>query len=273
MIQIFENMTGKLKSTSLFIVFFSLLPFSASSFRPPYSLFGKVINKMNTEKKAVVLSFDDGPNAIYTHEVLKILKEKKIKATFFLLGKNIVGNELLVRQMQVEGHSIGNHSYSHPNFLLVLPSRIKGEIENTQKEIEKIVGQRNDLFRAPYGNYNNPFLMDYLSKNGYTVIGWSVDPSDYKETDPEKIVTEVLKQVTPGAIILLHDGPEGIEKGETFSREATVKALPEIIDNLRKQGYSFLTIPELIMEEKVLGEKTKRGIRLVIPDLIWNLFK
>lgn len=263
------------KGFKFLLLFFSLLPFSASSFLPPNSLFGKVINKIETEKKVMALSFDDGPDSIYTHEVLRILRENDVKATFFILGKNIPGNEILIRMMQVEGHSIGNHSFSHPNFLFILPKKIKEEVEKTQQDLEKIVGQRTYLFRAPYGNYNNPFLMQYLEKNNFSIIGWSVDPFDWKEKDPEKIVDSILKKVSPGAIILLHDGPEGRKK-ESLYREAMIKALPRVIKELKTQGYRFLTIPELlVLEEQVLGEKTGRqSLFVTLKDfLIKNFLK
>lgn len=250
--------------SKLIILFFGLLPFSAQSFLPPNSLFGKVVNKINTDKKVVAISFDDGPNQIYTYEVLKILQEKKVRATFFLNGRNIRGNEILLRMMQVEGHSVSNHGFSHQRFDLMWPNNISEEIEKTQNEIERVNGQNNHLFRAPYGLYNNPFLMNYLSKNGFSVIGWSVDPKDWQEKDPGKIVAEVLKETKPGNIILLHDGPEDFGKKGVVNREATVKALPLIIDDLKNQGYSFLTIPELLtLEEKVLGKKTRRWF-------LWN---
>jgi len=245
-----------LRKYFLVFIILSVLPFSAKAFTPPASLFGEVKNKIKTDKKVVALTFDDGPNKVYTRQILAVLGKKGIRATFFLTGLNIFGNEGLVRMMVRKGHVVGNHSYSHKNLTLVMPETVRVEVEKSERLGEEIAGVSYKLFRAPYGFYNNPYLMNYLADNGYVVIGWSVDPADWKNQDVGHIVNDVLTNVDNGAIILLHDGPENFGKsGEGIDRSATVEATGIIIDKLRKRGFRFLTLPELLELDESEGRK------------------
>jgi len=254
----------KIKSYLFILVVLSLLPFSARAFKPPNSLFGKVVNKVETERKAVALTFDDGPNRLYTPQILEVLAKKDVKATFFVNGLNISGNEGLVRKMVKEGHMIGNHSYSHKNLTLVTSETVREELERNEDLIEKVAGMSFKLFRAPYGYYNSLFLMKYLADNGYVIIGWSVDPQDWKNQSVSFIVADVLENTSSGAIILLHDGPENFGKDNLgVGRQGTVEAVGVIIDKLRERGFEFLTLPELLEldkggGERVLGEEDGR---------------
>jgi len=193
-----------------------------------------------TEKK-IALTFDDGPNDPYTSEVLKVLQDNHVRATFFLLGKNVEANPQAARDIVAAGHAIGNHSYDHHNLVMRTNGEVREEILKTEKAIESATGQKTDLFRPPYGE-KDALTLRQTRKLGYVMIEWSVSAEDWRRPGPEKIVSNVVREVQNGAIILMHDG----DKTRRGDRSQTVAALPQIIAQLRQKGYEFVTIPELL---------------------------
>lgn len=194
-------------------------------------------------QKEIALSFDDGPNEPYTSQILDILKSYNIKATFFLIGKNVEAYPEVVKRIVKKGHSVGNHTYSHPDLALELKSQIEHQIKKTEEAIFKATGIRPHLFRPPYG-LDNPWVFIEAEKMGYLIIKWSVSGGNGgREVESEKISKRVLSRVENGSIILLHDGNRLIKGAD---RSQVVKALPLIIESLQKEGYQFVTIPELL---------------------------
>ncbi len=194
-----------------------------------------------TDQKRVALTFDDGPDPRFTNGVLDVLNQYNVPATFFMLGSKAVANPKIVKQVQNRGHVIGNHTYSHPN--LVKESDIKTleqEVTRTEDALNDIIGYRTKLFRPPYGFLYNE-LVEKLGEMNYYVIAWSVDSLDWQEDPPEVIASNVLDNIHPGAIILMHDGAEPDE-----DRTNTIESLHQIIPALQKQGYEFVTVPELL---------------------------
>ena len=182
-------------------------------------------------KKVVALTFDDGPNPATTKQALDTLSKYGIKATFFVLGKNISGNEDLLKRMKKDGHVIGNHSWSHPVLSKLSLDEAKKQITDTEDALTKVLGSSTKLMRPPYGAITD----DIRNSLDLSFIMWDVDSLDWKSKNETSILTEVQRQVRSGSIVLLHD-----IHGET------VNALPKIIDYLKEQGYSFETIPELL---------------------------
>ena len=161
--------------------------------------------KGKTERKEIALTFDDGPDATYTPQVLELLAEYKAPATFFVIGKNIQGNEALLQQMDAEGHIIGNHTYSHGNFIdLKSKKGFIGELNQTLALVYKATGRQMKYFRPPYG-VTTPNLAKAARELDYAVIGWSVRSLDTKKDSAEVILQRVKKQLQPGAIVLFHD--------------------------------------------------------------------
>ncbi len=197
--------------------------------------------------KVVALTFDDGPHPIYTPQVLDILKRYKVKATFFLIGERAERYPEIAHQIVIEGHEIGNHTYSHPNNL---PKKsldeIRREIEMGAAAIERVTGVRPRLFRPPKG-FLNYRVLTAAQLEGYTLVFWTVSADHKDAPTPEAMANRVLKLVHPGAIILMHDG-------RIKSRWKDVKALPLIIEGLRKRGYGFATVSKLI---KFMRRKSK----------------
>lgn len=210
---------------------------------PSASAFGKVFWHIPTHDKVIALTFDDGPNEPYTSEVLKILKENDIHATFFLIGSNVKYYPNAAREIVKEGHVIGNHSYSHPLFLVLEKSKNRDrQIDLGERAIEEVTGVHCTLFRPPHG-FRTPWLLKTLDKRDLTCVEWAEDGNDWNNVTSEQIVQRVLKNVKPGNIILLHDGMN-LKHGA--DQEKTVKALPVIIDSLKARGYRFVTVPELL---------------------------
>ncbi|MET9055226.1 polysaccharide deacetylase family protein [Streptomyces rhizosphaericola] len=184
--------------------------------------------------KCIALTFDAGPGKD-TPELLDILKEKKVSATFFLLGEHhVLKHPDTVRRIHDEGHEVANHTWTHKILTDEEPEEIRAELEKTQEAIEEITGERPRLMRPPQGRTDD--RVSGISKElGLSQVLWSATAKDYSTNDSALITRRILDQAGKDGIILLHD----IYKG-------TVPAVPGIIDALQKDGYTFVTVPELM---------------------------
>lgn len=205
--------------------------------RSYYEETGQVVWDVNTQEKVIALTFDDGPHPKYTAEVLDLLAKYKAKATFFIIGKNAEKYPELVQQTYKAGHELANHTYTHPYNASVM--ELQEEIQQTNDMIYSITGFMPTLFRPVGGAYNDQ-MINAVADDGYKVVMWSwhQDTQDWKKPGVDSIVTKVLKGTQPGDVILFHDGGG--------NREQTVKALEEILQELQKKGYTFVTVSELI---------------------------
>lgn len=210
----------------------------------PEEFQGKVIReaKTNTEDKFIALTFDDGPWPNTTPQVLEILNENDIKATFFLIGKHLKNNPDIAREVVAEGHVIGNHTWSH-KYHKFAPAAAAKEIDDTEELIYQITGVKTPYFRPPGGMLKNG-LATYAEQNKYAVMMWSVDSGDsrHDRVPAATLVKNVLESARPGGVVLMHDGGG--------DRSTTVQALPQIIEGLRQQGYKFVTVPQLLEMQK-----------------------
>ncbi|MDQ0255126.1 peptidoglycan/xylan/chitin deacetylase (PgdA/CDA1 family) [Evansella vedderi] len=194
----------------------------------------------NPSKKLVALTFDDGPEAHYTPQILDILKEKGVPATFFVMGKQVKKFPDMMRRIVEEGHGLANHTYTHPSLPTISTSEVIKEIRTTEQEIERTVGRRPDLFRPPFGavTWSDERVIAEL---GFRTIMWTVDTLDWTGLPAENILEIVHRDITPGGIILQHNieiNPELLA--------GSVEALPMIIDDLRSKGYTFVTVQTLL---------------------------
>ena len=185
------------------------------------------------EHPKIALTFDDGPHAVYTPKLLDGLKKRGIHATFFLIGKNIEGNEELVKRIQEEGHLIGSHTYNHVQLNKLSESKARDEVLKGCNKIYETTGTYSSFVRPPYGAWkkNLDFCITMIP------VSWNVDSLDWKTQNTEKIVKRVVKDVKEGDIILMHD---------IF--ETSVQAAFQIIDTLEKENYEFVTVDELLWE-------------------------
>lgn len=186
-------------------------------------------------KPCVALTFDDGPTPDHTPRVLEILREKGVKATFFLIGSRAEKQRDLVRRMCAEGHRIGNHTYTHPAlFCFLPPSRLREEIDKGEEVIRDICGSSPRLFRSPVG-LRHPLLDLYLKRAGLEYISWRLRAFDTRVQKPEVIIKRILGKVSPGDIILLHDN-------SSAGVRVMLDVLPDLIDKLRARGFDFVAV-------------------------------
>lgn len=190
--------------------------------------------------RKVALTFDDVPDPRFTPQVLDVLKAKKVHATFFVVGTRSSKHPDLVNRIHREGHNLGNHSYSHPNFSKLNFAKVQEQIERAEHVIEGIVGFKPRLVRPPYGEIL-PKHLEWAKKRGYTVVNWDVDSSDWRQLSSDQVFRNVTRSVRPGSVVLMHAGG-----GQGQSLSGTVKALPRIIDWLRANHYEPVTLTDLL---------------------------
>jgi len=204
-----------------------------------FQFFGEIVPRVKTSRKIVALTFDDGPTSEGTGQILTILSEEHVKATFFVIGGELEQNLEEGKKIVAAGHELGNHSYSHVRMLLVTPSFVRDEIERTDQLIRNTGYQGEILFRPPYGKklFTLPY---YLSRTGRKTITWDIEPDSYPEiaADAERIANYVEAAVRPGSIIILHVMYP--------NRRESLKSVKRIVERLRAEGYEFKTVSELI---------------------------
>jgi peptidoglycan-N-acetylglucosamine deacetylase len=196
-------------SSSGWVMLFSavLLPLIiliGSSFIVCSGVYVTAICKGNDQKNKIAITFDDGPNEL-TREILNILDKYQVKASFFLIGRNVLLNKDIVFEIAQKKHSIGNHSFNHKSwFPIIGVKKIEMELRDTQNAIGAITGSKPVYFRPPFG-ITNPFIANALKYFNFKIIGWSVRSLDTVIDDPEKIIKRIKKQIGPGSIVLMHD--------------------------------------------------------------------
>ncbi|MBW8783411.1 MAG: glycosyltransferase [Novosphingobium sp.] len=208
-----------------------------------------VVQRTGRRDKLVSLTFDDGPDPVWTPQILSILERFHVPATFFIIGENAVSNRDLLRRIVRDGDEIGNHTYTHPNLAEMPDAGVSLELNATQRLIEASTGRSTRLFRAPYFGDAEPTTADELGPaeiaqdHGYTVVGLHVDAADWKRPGVQQIVDKTVLEVEnptterSANIVLLHDGGG--------NRAQTVAALPAIITRLEQDGYRFVPTAHL----------------------------
>lgn len=215
--------------------------------------------------KVLCLTFDDGPDPLYTPAILDILHSHGVRATFFIIGANADQNIGLVKREYAEGHDIGNHTYTHPNIALVSDERAALELSTTQRIIENALGVSTVLFRPPYNADSQPQTPEEIlpvlraQKAGYVTVGERIDPRDWvKGVSADEIVSEIRTELAsaddPGHVILLHDAGG--------DRSATVAALPRILESLQAQSYRFVPLSELLGQTRAQIMPAPSGVEM-----------
>src|SRR5699024_9508964 len=218
---------------------------------PEVGKFGEILKKYDDvyadldANKEIYLTFDNGYKEGYTEQILDILKKEKVPATFFVTGHYVKTAPELVNRMVKDGHIIGNHSYHHPDFTTMSKTEVKKELDMLENAVAKVSDQEQlQYLRPPRGTFNENTLK-WASEFGYTHVFWSLAFKDW-ETDKQKgwkyAFDEIIEQVHPGAILLLH----------TVS-EDNAEALDKVIVHLKKEGYSFKSLDDL-MKKQILNE-------------------
>ncbi len=202
-------------------------------------LFGPSLGRIPSEGKVVALTFDDGPNPDATPRILDTLRDKGVRATFFVLGSHAERWPELVRRISHEGHQIGNHGYFHRKLQFKSPFYVSRDIRLGIRAIRRAGAPTPRYFRAPHG-FRSPWTTPIALSYGERTVGWSLGVWDSDRPGVDEIVKRTLEGVSPGSIVLLHDGDGYNPDGD---RMQTADALPQIIDRLKDQGYEFATLP------------------------------
>ncbi|MGJ7034648.1 polysaccharide deacetylase family protein [Anoxybacillus eryuanensis] len=220
--------------------FFLFLSLFVMATTPVQRMNDDIVWNVPTDEKMVAITFDDGPDMLYTPDILTILKQYDAKATFFVVGFRAEKYPDIIKRQMNEGHEIANHSYKHLDFRGKSKQTIEEEIKKSEDVIYQITGKRPTLFRPPLGYYNKR-IIDIAKQRGYTVVMWSKhqDTYDWQNPGTSRIVRRVISHIQPGQIILFHDHGSG-------SRKQTVQALKEILAILKEKGYTFVTVSELL---------------------------
>jgi len=233
-----------------------------SAFSPRSSVFGRTYWHVPTHEKVVALTFDDGPNEPYTSQVLEVLKQQNVRATFFLIGENVRTFPAAAVRIVREGHVIGNHTEHHPiPFALESTEKLQAEVASAQETIRSITGCIPRFFRPPQG-LRSPWLMSLLESDSLITVTWDDAPGDWDPMPSATIAERTVRDAEPGSIILLHDG---MNLTHGADQSATVRALPTIIRELRSRGYRFVTVPELLHCCGTLGAWPPRAAQLPAP--------
>ncbi len=209
------------------------------------------IYSVKTESKKISISFDCAWGVDYTDTLLEIMEQNDVKCTFFMVEFWTEKYPEYVKKISQKGHEIGTHSATHPHMSKLSKSAMVSELTTSMNAITNITGKSVNLFRAPYGEYND-LLIETANELGLYTIQWDVDSLDWKDLSASEIVNRVVKRVDNGSIVLFHN------QGKN-----TAKALPSIIKQLKAQGYEFVPIGELIYKDNFYiannGEQVKNS--------------
>lgn len=199
----------------------------------------QVLRKAKTPQKLVALTFDDGPDNVYTSKILDVLKEQQVKATFYVIGLQIKKYPQVIKRIGDEGHAVGIHTWSHVNLNRVSVNEAKWQVEYCAGQLKAILGDAPNMVRPPFGSMNGAVLKQ-LNKDGFWAITWSVDTKDWEGKPVSTMLATVQREIRPGGIILMHSAGS-----HSAYLNNSVALLPQLITNLKKQGYTFVTVPEL----------------------------
>ncbi|NNE92188.1 MAG: polysaccharide deacetylase family protein [Verrucomicrobiales bacterium] len=191
--------------------------------------------KVKTDRKVIAITFDDGPHKDNTPRLLDILKERNIKATFYVVGDMVKYNPHILRRTVEEGHEIGNHTVTHGTLSRMSNFGVRKELANAHKAIVEVTGIAPRTMRPPGGAIKSEQKKWMLKEFGYPTILWSVDPQDWKRPGASVVTRRLVEGASPGGILLVHD-----------LHKPTVDAMPSTLDQLLAKGYEFVTVSELL---------------------------
>ncbi len=206
---------------------------------------GKIsFSSCTVEGKEIAITFDDGPHKTNTPQLLDILKQRGVRATFFVVGQNAAEYPDILKRIVAEGHELANHSYTHPVLASMSQSAVHEQLDKTHQAVLKATGVSMKLLRPPYGALSEPQRRTANSEFGYKVILWSVDPLDWKVRDAARVQNEIVSHTQAGSIVLAHD-----------IHKSTVDAMPETLDKLTEKGFKFVTVSELLALDRPAAPK------------------
>ncbi len=233
--------------------------------QPTNQFFGGTFTQGPTNERVVALTYDDGPNPPYTGRILDVLEAEHVPATFFLVGRAARAYPTVVEREVRDGDAVGNHTWDHAHLILLTRSQVRASLQRTDDAIYAATGRHTRLMRPPFGA-RDWMVMQVAHKMGYTVVMWSVPLAyDWDYPPPRVIAQRILSHVSDGSVIVLHDGNRGQLCAlkhlppHVCDRSSDIEATRLIIDNLKAQGYTFVTIPRLMQLRKNATRKLGPG--------------
>jgi len=208
------------------------------------------IYRVKTDKKHVVLTFDDGPSPIWTPKILDELKNENIKATFFMIGHHVQKYPEIAKRVAEEGHTIGNHGYAHSVMLYYKPAEIEEEIKYTEHVIKEITGVTTKYFRPPKA-WLRRTIKEKVKSMGYETVLWSLNSKDWVSFNHKTIARYISKHIKNGDILLFHDSGN-VASTEGGNRLQTVKTISLLARVLREKGFEFISIEELVNGQQLV---------------------
>jgi peptidoglycan/xylan/chitin deacetylase (PgdA/CDA1 family) len=220
--------------------------------QPTNQIFGHTLTQGPSNARVVALTFDDGPNPPYTGRILDVLERERVHATFFVVGQAAAAYPSIVRREVRDGDAIGNHTWAHTHLIVMTRSQIRSSLSRTDAAIYRAAGLHTRLLRPPFGA-RDWLVMQAAKGMGYTVVMWSVPLArDWENPSPGVIAQRILPNVVDGSIIVLHDGNRGqlctlqrLDR-QVCDRASDIDATRLIVRALKRQGYRFVTIPQLM---------------------------
>lgn len=212
---------------------------------------GRRVSHVNVPGKYVALTFDDGPSAAYTPQVLDILKRHGARATFFVVGRSAAANKGILARAVSEGHEIANHTYSHIKMTAKSRQAVANEIERTNAIIKSATGYSPTVMRPPYGAVNSGLVDMMYNRYGFYTVLWDVDTRDWQKPGVSKVVSRAVGQAQPGSIILLHD-----------IHASTLAAVEQVVTGLQARGYKLVTVSQLI----AMGRRASGDVSPASPE-------
>ncbi|GIO40007.1 hypothetical protein J41TS12_48680 [Paenibacillus antibioticophila] len=200
--------------------------------------YNTLIHQVPTRRRAVAVTFDDGPNPVYTPEVMEIFRKAQAKATFFMIGSQMEQHPEVVRAVHAEGHEIGNHSFTHPSLAGLQKLEAKDELVRTEVLIEQLTGVKPKVFRPPYFAQNEMVGSVSEDMKYYMIGALNLEANDWEMPGVEHILEKTRSAVKPGGILIFHDGFD--------DRSQTIKAVSILVSELIADGYELITVSELI---------------------------
>jgi peptidoglycan/xylan/chitin deacetylase (PgdA/CDA1 family) len=220
---------------------------------PTSQILGKTVVSGPSNERVVALTYDDGPNPPYTNEILDVLDEEQVHATFFVVGRAAAEYPDILRREMHDGDAIGNHTWDHRHLIVMDGSHVRESLKKTDAAIYAATGVHTKIMRPPFGS-RDWLVLDQARRMGYTPVMWSVPlAKDWENPDPAVIAGRILPRVSDGSIIVLHDGNRGLICARTklpprtCDRGNDIEATRLIVRELKRQGYRFVTVPELLV--------------------------
>jgi peptidoglycan/xylan/chitin deacetylase (PgdA/CDA1 family) len=213
-----------------------------SSMAPRSQFFGRTFTGNAPSSRQIALTFDDGPSEVHTLKLLEVMDTYRVKGTFFMMGRHVALKPKVAEAVARAGHVIGNHTFTHPNLIFCSPAKIRQEMADCEQALTDAVGEHSRLFRPPFGG-RRPEVLRLVREAGCIPVMWSVTAYDWKPTTASRIEAHVVRQMRGGRVILLHDGGH---LDLNPDRSQTVIATASLIRRYQDQGFSFVTIPEMM---------------------------